>query len=443
MKLGEIMDIRRVRLSENKNATVLSNDLVRAIIQDHNGRVVELSATNIHGGWVNCNKLHKFPFSKDTVLQDGFFYNRTNRLTALLYGCQLHVEDKTKSEIKIATEKNIEEEENSKNIKASDLGDVLIDRELKTKAENKNDFVDSLFENDRVSWVVQRYGSDQKTGGVWVLSVNTSVGNFKNFEAKRLEIVLPHQPVVYSVTYIKNVCDNDLSIDLGYDNSLGSPFLESGCIINASAGSWNVASTASKEVTSTRIKEDNKSFSLEKAPMKDGSKADIRNIPGVIGTTDVLFGEPVSKDTSHQWVSVINPRQQMFYLAFTPGKELLEDIDLPLSYSTLVMDFGGRAKEPWALYYGGTCNEFALHVGASTTCLGESEFVTLKPQEIRRVMYGRALNSYDNTRMGNNFTSFESFNHNIVLKRTKSNIVIPSDPKFEIIKQICDRIINF
>ena len=62
MKLGEIMDIRRVRLSENKNATVLSNDLVRAIIQDHNGRVVELSATNIHGGWVNCNKLHKFPF---------------------------------------------------------------------------------------------------------------------------------------------------------------------------------------------------------------------------------------------------------------------------------------------------------------------------------------------------------------------------------------------
>lgn len=437
------MDIRRVRLSENKNATVLCNDLVRAIVQEHNGRLVELSATNIHGGWVNCNKLHKFPFSKDTVLQDGFYYNRTNRLTALLYGCQLHVEEKNKTTVKVATEKSVESNEVLNNISASDLGDVLIDRNLKTKTENKNDFVDSLFEQDRVSWVVQRYGSDQKTGGAWVLSVNKTIGNVNKIEAKRLEIILPHQPVVYSVTYIKNTSDDDLLIDMGYDNSLGSPFLESGCIINSSASNWHVAKTASKEVTSTRVEEDIKSFGLEKAPMKDGSKGDIRTIPGVTGTTDVLYGTPNEKESTHQWVSVINPRQQMLYLAFTPGKDLLDDIDLPLNYSTLVMDFGGRSKQPWALYEGGTCNEFALHVGASTTCLGDSELVTLKPQEIRRVMYGRALNSYDNTRMGNNFTSFESFNHNIVLKRTKSNIVIPSDPKFEIIKQICDRIIKF
>jgi hypothetical protein len=437
------MDIRRVRLSENKNATVLSNDLVRAIIQDHNGRLVEFSATNIHGGWVNCNKLHKFPFSKETVLQDGFFYNRTNRLTALLYGCQLHVEEKNKTTLKVATEKSVESNDIPSNIRASDLGDVLIDRDLKTKAENKNDFVDSLFEHDRVSWVVQRYGSDQKTGGAWVLSANTTLGNGNKVEAKRLEIILPHQPVVYSVTYIKNVSDDDILVDMGYDNSLGSPFLESGCIINSSACNWNVAKTASKEVTSTRVNQESKSFSLDKAPMKDGSKADIRTIPGVTGTTDVLYGMPGTKELSHQWVSVINPRQQMIYIAFTPGKELLEEIDLPLNYSTLVMDFGGRSKQPWALYDGGTCNEFALHVGASTTCLGDSEFVTLKPKEVRRVMYGRAINSYDNTRMGNNFTSFESFNHNIVLKRTKSNIVIPSDPKFETIKQICERIIIF
>jgi hypothetical protein len=437
------MDIRRVRLSENKNATVLSNDLVRAIIQDHNGRLVELSATNIHGGWVNCNKLHKFPFSKDTVLQEGFFYNRTSRLTALLYGCQLHVEEKNKTSIKVATEKVIESEEIPSNLSASDLGDVLIDRDLKTKVENKNDFVDSLFEHDRVSWVVQRYGSDQKTGGGWVLSVNKTYGNNSKIEAKRLEIILPHQPVVYSVTYIKNVSDDDLLIDMGYDNSLGSPFLESGCVINSSACNWNVANTASKEVTSTRVKGEEKPFSLDKAPMKDGTKADIRTIAGVMGTTDVLYGTPSGKESTHQWISVINPRQQMIYIAFTPGKELLEDIDLPLNYSTLVFDLGGRAKQPWALYEGGTCNEFALHVGASTTCLGDSELVNLKPQEVRRIMYGRALNSYDNTRMGNNFTSFESFNHNIVLKRTKSNIVIPSDPKFETIKQICDRIIKF
>lgn len=437
------MDIRRVRLSENKNATILSNDLVRAIIQDHNGRLVELSATNIHGGWVNCNKLHKFPFSKDTVLQDGFFYDRTNRLTAFLYGCQLHVEDRINDSEKEETEKKDKSsKEDNSNISSRDLGDVIIDRELKTKRENKNDFVDSLFETDRVSWKVQRYGSDQKTGGAWVLSNNASIGTYKKFESKRLEIILPHQPVVYSVTYIKNISDNDILIDVGYDNSLGSPFLESGCLINCSSTNWKVANTPSKEVTATRVNGDSKPFSLDKAPMKDGSKADIKSIPGIIGTTDVLYGEPDSKDTSHQWVSVINPRQQMFYLAFTPGKDLLEDIDIPLTYSTLVMDFGGRSKEPWAIYDGGTCNEFALHVGASTTYFGENEKITLKPGEVRRVMYARALGSYDNTRMSTNFSSFESFNHNIVLKRTKSSIVIPSDPKFTTIKQICSRVVD-
>jgi len=438
------MDIRRVKLSEHKNATVLSNDLVRAVIQDHNGRVVEFSATNIHGGWVNCNKLHKFPFSKDTVLQEGFYYDRTSRLTEFLYGCQLHIDDsedkKKREEAEIETEK----EKINSNIAASDLGDILIERDLNTRNENKNEFVESLFEQNRINWIVQRYGSDQKTGAAWVLSVNSSTGIHSKWGAKRLDILLPHQPVIYSATYLKNKGDFDIKADLGYDNSLSSPFLESGCIINCSSTAWNVAETAVKELSSTRVNCcDNKPFPLDKAPFKDGSKGDIRVIPGINGTSDVLYGVPSNKDTKHQWVSVINPRQQMFYLAFTPAKDLLEDIDVPLTYSTLVMDLGGRTNQPWALYDGGTCNEFSLHVGASTTCFGDSAPITVKPGEVKRVLYGRALNSYDNTRMGNNFTSFESFNHNIVLKRTKSNIVIPSDPKFETIKEICERIINF
>ena len=61
------MDIRRVKIKENENATVLSNDLIRAVVQDYNGRLIEFSAMNIHGGWVNSNKLHRFPFSKDIV----------------------------------------------------------------------------------------------------------------------------------------------------------------------------------------------------------------------------------------------------------------------------------------------------------------------------------------------------------------------------------------
>ncbi len=438
------MDIRRVKLTEHKNGTVLSNDLVRAIIQDHNGRVIELSATNIHGGWVNCNKLHKFPFSKDTVLQDGFYYDRTSRLTELLYGCQLHVEEKNKKNVKVATKK-VEEIETPipNNLDAMELGDVLIERDLNLKKQNRTHFVDSVFEADRVNWIVQRYGSDQSTGGAWVLSVNTTQSKNTKWLAKRLEIIFPNQPVLYSVTYVKNVGDEDLSVDMGFDNSLGSPFLESGCVINSSASAWRVADTASKEVTNTRVVDLKKNFQLDKAPLENGTHADIRNIAGVIGTTDAIYGLNNSKDKSHQWISVINPRQQMVYLSFTPGPSLLEPIDTLLPYSNLVMDFGGRARQPWSVYDGGTCNEFALHASHSTTNFGDTEGLLLAPGEIKRAMVGRALISYDNVRMGNNFSSFESFNHNIVLKRTKSNIVIPSDPKFENVKKLCDRIIEF
>ncbi|MBK5201356.1 MAG: hypothetical protein JJE21_07460 [Spirochaetaceae bacterium] len=438
------MDIRRVKLTDHKNATVLSNDLIRAIIQDHNGRVIELSATNIHGGWVNCNKLHKFPFSKETVLQDVFNYDKTSRLTELLYGCQLHVEEINKKDIKIATKK-IEDIEESipNNLDAMELGDVLIERDLNSKKENKNHFVESLFEADRVNWVVQRYGSDQSTGGAWVLSVNDISNKGNKWNAKRLEIIFPNQPVLYSVTYVKNISNEELSIDMGFDNSLGSPLLESGCVINSSAALWRVAETAIKEVTNTRIVDNKKIFSLDKAPVENCSYSDIRIVPGIIGTTDVICGQNNPKDKMHQWISVINPRQQMVYLSFTPGPDLTSSIDITLPYSNLVLDFGGRERQPWSVYDGGTCNEFALHASHSTTNFGDNEGIILAPGEIKRSMVGRALISYDNIRMGNNFYTFESFNHNIVLKRTKSNIVIPSDPKFEKVKKLCDRIIVF
>lgn len=438
------MDIRRVKLTDHENATVLSNDLIRAIIQDHNGRVIELSATNIHGGWVNCNKLHKFPFSKETILQDGFNYDVTSRLTDLLYGCQLHVEEKECVEVEEESEK-VEEKKDSipPNLEARELGDVLIERELNSKKKNKNHFVESVFETDRVNWIVQRYGSDQATGGAWVLSVNSLLSKGTKWKAKRLEIIFPNQPVIYSVTYVKNISNQNLSVDMGFDNSLGSPFLESGCIINSSATSWRVAETAIKEVTNTRVVDNKKPFSLEKAPVEDGGHCDIRSINGVIGTTDVIWGLNNPKDRMHQWLSVINPRQQMVYLSFTPGPELTSSIDISLPYSNLVLDFGGRSRQPWSVYDGGTCNEFALHASHSTTNFGDNEGFVLAPGEIKRSMVGRALISYDNVRMGNNFYSFESFNHNILLKRTKSNIVIPSDPKFEEVKKLCDRIILF
>ena len=113
--------------------------------------------------------------------------------------------------------------------------------------------LDAVFEKDRIKWVVQRYGSDETTGGVWVLSTNDI--NFKNniWDVKRLDVVLPNQPVVYSALYVKNISGETVNLNVGFDNTIGAPFLEAGCVVNSSAKLWNKF----KDIDTTKIFEKN------------------------------------------------------------------------------------------------------------------------------------------------------------------------------------------
>ncbi len=428
------MDIRRVRIKDDENATVLSNDLIRAVVQDYNGRLIEFSAMNIHGGWVNSNKLHRFPFSKDTVDQN-IKHRDQDPLLDKLYGYQVKLIDKKNTDNKAN-----EEEKLIENINTYD--------DLLNKSENLNkdlndSYLDAVLEKDRVKWIVQRYGSDETTGGVWVLSKNDSKFKDSKWSTKRLDVVLPNQPVIYSALYIKNTSKEEINLHVGFDNTIGAPFLESNCLLNSSTKLWKKFDDVDSDKVFERIGESEKPFPLDKAPLKTGGTCDAKNIAGILGTTDILYAKNDLESSSHIWSSIINPHHQLIFLSFSPGTELMEDIDINLDYSTMVLDYGGRNQPPWSLYEGGPSNEFSIHLGSSTSYYGKGNGVTIEPGEIKRVLYARCLTTYDNQRMGNNFSSFESFNHNIVLKRTKSTIVIPSDPKFEIIKKFGKNLIKF
>ncbi len=426
------MDIRRVRIKDDEMATVLSNDLIRAVVQDYNGRLIELSAMNIHGGWVNCNKLHRFPFSKDTVDQNSK-HNFSDPLLDKLYGYQVQL---------VKNEEENNEKESSPNLNNIFNYDELLTKSDKLNRDENDEYIKALFETNRVKWVVQRYGSDEATGGVWVLSKNS---DFRNtiWATKRLDVILPNQPVIYSALYIKNISDQAVKLNIGFDNTIAAPFLESNCVLNTGAKQWYKFEDVDSNLINERLANTNKPFSLDKAPLITGGNCDIRNISGIIGSTDVLYAKNDLEKNSHIWFSVINPRYQLLYLTFAPGKEVMDDIDLDLDYSTMVLDYGGRNQPPWSLYQGGPSNEFSMHFGANTSNFGKENSIEMKPQEIKRVLYARSLTTYDNPRIGNNFSSFESFNHNIVLKRTKSNVVIPSDPKFKIIKKFGDNLVKF
>ncbi len=51
------MDVKRVELWKERNATVLSNEAIRTVIEDHGGMVLELSNLNVAGGRVNAHPL--------------------------------------------------------------------------------------------------------------------------------------------------------------------------------------------------------------------------------------------------------------------------------------------------------------------------------------------------------------------------------------------------
>jgi hypothetical protein len=318
----------------------------------------------------------------------------------------------------------------------------MSERETK-ETDVQETLLDKLYDRHRASWVVERYGSDFKTGAVWMLSRSGVFKKSDNWRAERLDTVFPNQPVIYSVLYITNVSLGRLYCDIGYDNAIAPPFLESGCQLNSSCNLWHVTKHERCFGCNGHIIADEKGFPLDKVPLATNMTMDFKTVPGMLGTTDAIYAENDLEADEPIWSSVINPRLQMIYLSFTLGKADRTAMDIPLHDATMLFDYGGRTLPPWALYEGGTSNEFCLHTGACTSSMGRRHGVVIGSGETRRMMFARALTSYDNMRMNGNFSSFEAFKHNIVLKRTRSTILIPSDPHFTQVQELAARLLAF
>ena len=65
-----VMDIRRLRLWESRNATVLCNDLLRVVVEDQGGMVLELSSDTPAGGRMNAHLLPHYRGSGTSVFSD-------------------------------------------------------------------------------------------------------------------------------------------------------------------------------------------------------------------------------------------------------------------------------------------------------------------------------------------------------------------------------------
>lgn len=407
------MDIRRIPLWEGRNAAVLTNDLIRVVIEDRGAMALELSTELSSGGRVNAHALPWLRGTGTSVYSDENSDFRRNN--SLFY---------------------------------QKAGSYFCFPNFGTACQNGEIFHETDGYSANGYWMVERYGTDSMFGGAWILSSLTSREAGNRWKIHKVDLLLPGHPVLYTSCTITNNGDRPLDANAAWRNTLGSPFLESGCLLNSSAGQW-MSIDQSLNGINGRIASDMPFDDLRKAPLKSGGTIDLTQITGMTGSTDLISGV-VPETAKLGWNSVINPRLQLLYFTFFPGPVAQEEGDLPLYFNHFLMDYGGRQFTPWALYDGGTSQVFNLGCGSGTCYFGEGlarsltqtalmdrpTTVSLAPDETKTAWYASALVPYENPRIGGNFFAVEQVVEGIVAKRTKSWAFIPSDSTFHCLRTI-------
>lgn len=413
------MDVKRLQLWKDRHATMLSNDLIKTIIEDGGGMVRELSNTNKYGGRVNAHPLFYFLGKGSSVAEDANhdLYNNANLLYTL-------------------------------------GGNFFCFPNFGPPHSYNNTNLPPHGFTANGLWNVVKYGTDGETGATWLLSTLIGVGDYP-YIANKIEMLLPNHPVLYSSVTIENPSDNPIIANAAWHNTTGSPFLESGCIINLAAKEFVTVEKGSEFDSTGRLAMGATFDDLTKAPLRSGGTCDIEQVPGMIGFTDLISGK-IPSENKLGWASVINPVQQMVYFTFFPGPSAVEEDEIPLTFNNLWMQYGGRKFTPWALYEGGTDHTFCLGVENSIgyyasglaesvkqgNLLGSPTTVTIKPHSRRVQRYATAFTDYEQVKMGSGIQSVEQVVEGIVLKRGKYWAFIESDSTFHFLKELEKKVLN-
>ncbi len=413
------MDVRRLQLWEGRKATMLSNETLRCVIEDQGGMVLELSNSNAKGGRLNAHPLYWFHGKGVSLANDeNHEFWRDNTLLYHLAGNFLCFP----------------------NFGGGHIHDSILHEPHGWTANGQ--------------WCVVKYGTDFETGANWLLSSMHSPNPGYPFEAWKIDMLLPGHPVLYTSVSIKNTGEVGLPANTAWHNTVGSPFLETGCVIDLCSHNFITALEKSEFELSARLAFGKEFSDLTKAPLQKEGTCNLSEVPGMIGHTDFITGV-VPRDAKLGWSSVINPRQQMVYFSFFPGPAVVAEDEIPLNFNDLWMQYGGRPMTPWALYDGGTDQTFCLGVENATgyfanglgqsiqkpSLLGASTYHIIPEGKVRVQRYGTAFCSYENPKISTGVQSVEQVVEGVVLKRGKAWAFIESDTTFHYLKKMEEKLL--
>jgi hypothetical protein len=410
-------EVRRLPESGGRDAAVLENGLVRVMVDDKGGMVPELSAARA-GGFLNAHWIPEFRSNSGkrfSETEHGAFWKAD-----LLYSI-------------------------AGNFPCSPNfgpGGTVDGVEMPPHGWTAN-----------LRWKFEASGIDEATGAAWVLSTLRSPDKNLPLRYRKIDAVVPGIPVHYASLEITNGGGTDAEINVGWHNTVGAPFLQSGCVISVSAERFATAPAGGEFDETGRLAIGADFKSLAKAPLRTGKTCDLRAVPGMIGCTDLITG-PVPKKAPVGWSAVSNPTIGFAYVCFFPGPDAAGDDGIALSFNDLWMQYGGRRFTPWAAYDGGTDRTFCLGTENATGAyanglafakrtkelLGAPTTATIPAKGKKTLRYGTLFAPYPLGALDQGISSVEAEKGKLALSGAAKTVKLPADAEFAVLKSLEKRL---
>jgi hypothetical protein len=266
---------------------------------------------------------------------------------------------------------------------------------------------------------------------------------------KKIDAVAAGHAVHYTSLVIENRGTVDTEVCAAWHNTVGAPFLQSGCRISGVANRWVTALKGGDFDDTARLALSAEFDSLAAAPLAAGGTADISVVPGPIGYTDFVCGV-IPESASLGWSALVNPHLKMVYACFFTGAANAAEDDIILRFNDLWMQYGGRMFTPWAACEGGTDLTYCLGTENSVSgyalglryareqkqLLGAPTTVRVPAGKSRTLRYGTLCAPYDGAVLDSGVCSAEAGNGSLALAGKNGAGHFAADPAFMILKAI-------
>ncbi|GHV42803.1 hypothetical protein AGMMS49546_22670 [Spirochaetia bacterium] len=299
-------------------------------------------------------------------------------------------------------------------------------------------------------WKFINNGIDEETGTAWALSsMHAPAGGRMPLSFRKIDALIPGQPVHYSSLEITNSGGVDLEINCGWHNTLGAPFLQSDCRISTAAKRWTSAPLGGEFDTTARLNPGAEFSSLNSAPLHQGGKVDLSRVPGPIGYTDFVTGL-IPSSAPLGWSALLNPFLKLAYLCFFTGPGNGAEDDIILRFNDLWMQYGGRPFTPWAPYEGGTDLTYCLgtenaiaayangleYARRTRQLMGAPVTALIPAGRTRTLRYGVLFAPYSGNALDDGIQSIETEESLLICKGKHDSSRFTADPAFGVLKKI-------